>query len=355
METNQLTAMNEKRLEWMDVAKGIGIFLVVYAHAKAPFNQHIYLFHMPLFFLLSGYLYRSKGTFWQYFLKKFKSLYIPFVGWNFVIIGTRLVSWLLRGQLTWSRVSNQLKLCGRVLLAIDKEGDYLGAIWFLGSLFLVSLVYKCLDLCVKDGTYKYPFITALFAAAGITSFYIQLPFLQNRTLILGMFYAFGYLIRLKWEDLKPCFGLPAAAAALVLLAWIGSVARANMGSNEYTNIGLFLIAACLGSYITICVSMAICKAPFSVAEMLKRMLVWWGKNSIDIVIWQFVMFRLVAAFQFWLEGESITNAIATRIYITDGLWWIAYTAVGILVPLAWGWLLRQGIWGRVLKKLYLVR
>jgi len=43
----------------LDVLKGLGIFLVVFAHTcKADVGQKsvIYLFHMPLFFVLSGLL-----------------------------------------------------------------------------------------------------------------------------------------------------------------------------------------------------------------------------------------------------------------------------------------------------------
>lgn len=45
------------RLEWVDAAKGIGILLVVIAHiwTRGPLHDAIYTFHMPLFFLLSGY------------------------------------------------------------------------------------------------------------------------------------------------------------------------------------------------------------------------------------------------------------------------------------------------------------
>ena len=76
--------MSGKRIEWLDIAKGIGIFLVVYAHARAPYNSYIYNFHMPFFFLISGILYKSGGDVKTYILKKVKTLYIPFAGWNLI-------------------------------------------------------------------------------------------------------------------------------------------------------------------------------------------------------------------------------------------------------------------------------
>ena len=49
------------RIIWMDYAKAVGIALVVFAHMPSRFAGIIFLFHMPLFFILSGYLYKSTG------------------------------------------------------------------------------------------------------------------------------------------------------------------------------------------------------------------------------------------------------------------------------------------------------
>ena len=50
------------RLEWIDVARGIGIIAVVAGHVwtRGPLRDALYSFHMPLFFLLSGLLSRPQ-------------------------------------------------------------------------------------------------------------------------------------------------------------------------------------------------------------------------------------------------------------------------------------------------------
>lgn len=71
----------EKRIENIDIAKGIGIILMVIGHACYPhiyiFNC-IYIFHMPLFFFLSGFLFKESSTHKpiSYIYKKIKSLYL---------------------------------------------------------------------------------------------------------------------------------------------------------------------------------------------------------------------------------------------------------------------------------------
>ena len=77
---------DKTRLEYLDAAKGLGILLVILGHIYAwnpNINRKIlvtwiYSFHMPLFFILSGYLIADKLTvpcYSEYFKKKFKSFY----------------------------------------------------------------------------------------------------------------------------------------------------------------------------------------------------------------------------------------------------------------------------------------
>lgn len=46
---------------WLDSAKGFGIILVVLGHASLvmPLNRTLYAFHMPLFFIISGLLFKE--------------------------------------------------------------------------------------------------------------------------------------------------------------------------------------------------------------------------------------------------------------------------------------------------------
>ena len=49
----------QKRIEWVDIAKGIGMILVVYGHTSIPkfLSNWIWSFHMPMFFIIAGMLF----------------------------------------------------------------------------------------------------------------------------------------------------------------------------------------------------------------------------------------------------------------------------------------------------------
>ena len=61
----------DNRIEWIDIAKGIGIILVIAGHCfYLGYSYPLYAFHMSLFFLLSGLLFKDKN---EGFVDFFKS------------------------------------------------------------------------------------------------------------------------------------------------------------------------------------------------------------------------------------------------------------------------------------------
>lgn len=73
------------RIENIDVAKALGLFLVIIGHsvAKGFLRGPIFAFHMPLFFIVSGMTYRFSRNGQEFFQKikgAAKKLLVPVVG-----------------------------------------------------------------------------------------------------------------------------------------------------------------------------------------------------------------------------------------------------------------------------------
>lgn len=98
----------------IDIAKGIGIMLVVIGHTDSPLHDFIYLFHMPLFFFLSGYAYKKIDSYnpIKVIKKRFKSLYIPF-------ISIQLVYLMLHNIFIKINILNSGKVAGKVFETLD--------------------------------------------------------------------------------------------------------------------------------------------------------------------------------------------------------------------------------------------
>lgn len=69
-----------KRLDWIDVARGIGIVAVVAGHVwtRGPMRDAFYSFHMPLFFLLSGMLGRPQPVI-RFTLRQLVGQMLPYI------------------------------------------------------------------------------------------------------------------------------------------------------------------------------------------------------------------------------------------------------------------------------------
>ena len=66
-----------ERLKWVDAAKAIGLFLVFWGHILyggssigSVINRAIYSFHMPMYFILSGYVLRPESKPFNEYIRK---------------------------------------------------------------------------------------------------------------------------------------------------------------------------------------------------------------------------------------------------------------------------------------------
>lgn len=73
----------KNRVEWIDIAKGIGIILVTIGHTRLPgtvVGMWLTQFHMPLFFILAGLCFDELRypKYGVYFKRKFVALGYPY-------------------------------------------------------------------------------------------------------------------------------------------------------------------------------------------------------------------------------------------------------------------------------------
>ncbi|WP_231401566.1 acyltransferase family protein [Cupriavidus sp. WS] len=83
-------------LLWVDCLKGLGIAAVVAGHVFSGLPaQLIFLFHMPLFFFLSGYLFTVQRRRAEYFARKARHLLIPYVAFLVLLALPRALKFLV--------------------------------------------------------------------------------------------------------------------------------------------------------------------------------------------------------------------------------------------------------------------
>lgn len=183
----------KNRFQWADIAKGIGIILVVFAHTLIPKLREtsdtirfiwifIYNFHMPLFFFISGYLfenhiekYQNKGKF---ILGKAKLLMLPYLvfsvfAYSVIIMAMKIPS--LAGILSGGgyKISGIKETALGILFYFNHADRHL---WFVYSLFIVFTV----NILLKD-IMKKPAVIVLLAALYVSKAFIRYPAILDYT------------------------------------------------------------------------------------------------------------------------------------------------------------------------------
>lgn len=185
---------NQYRDLSLDIAKGIGIILVVIGHCvntESLPGKVIYSFHMPLFFIISGILFNPKINYdFQMFCKKrAKQLLIPAFYFTVLSIG---VGWLLGEDTTDS------------IKRLSWEGLPV-PLWFLVDLFLVELSYWVISVQCKYRKFLEYLVIFTFLILGMYSSQIGLcnPYSLFSVLSALFFYSLGCLLRNMTLKVKP--------------------------------------------------------------------------------------------------------------------------------------------------------
>ena len=132
-----MTSAKSVRYNWIDWGKSIAIFLVIWGHVPMQSETHtiIYSFHMPLFFLISGYLYNPKGTIKEELYKDLKTLLLPYLIYQFIFYPY----WFVRELIVPHQVINIHNSIIQPLIQSLSSDPINGPTWFIYCLFMIKI------------------------------------------------------------------------------------------------------------------------------------------------------------------------------------------------------------------------
>lgn len=137
--------MNRKK--WVDTAKGIGIILVVIGHIYEGLpKDFIYIFHMPFFFFLSGYLHHADSNKRVFLYKKVASLIVPYTIYLITL-------YPFQNPFNFSdfTVNSFLYYLNDIIYGGIRLINMVGTLWFLPCLFLTQQISNTLILSCSKG------------------------------------------------------------------------------------------------------------------------------------------------------------------------------------------------------------
>ena len=338
----------------IDVLKTICLVCMILGHCGFPGTQFIYLFHMPLFFMASGYLFNKKtvSTFSglrNFVIRKIKSLWLPYVIWNGAMVVLQNFFLNISFYTTNPEI---LAFSGSTTQEYITIRDF--AVRFIKILFLKS---------GTQFTSAFWFVRVLFVAeiaVGVMWFFLQSAKIRENVanILMGILamiaLCVGYVLKIKdigLMDFSQCF-------VAVTLFWLGGLMKGRLVSkilekkrsmlialvallilnaqgiilinkNEFTN-PFFLIGCSISGWIFV----------YGISKTLNycvKIGIWAyniNKAAIDIMALHFIAFKIVSIVQVKIWNLPIYHI--ARFPVLDGShgWWIFYCFVGMIVPFA---------------------
>lgn len=311
-----------KRIEYIDIARGIGILLVVMGHNDfslvSPFAYKlIYSFHMPLFFFLSGYFINTTIGFWDFFKKRFNSLLKPYLFTLFLIYFVSISFGKMGFEMAMIRIVKSLYGTGRYIDWVQ--------LWFLPHLFVVSLYAFVFYALMRRVDNRYVRWAVLLLILAVSSLFLQsfypfqvsvlgksyelwgLPFSLDLVLLSGFFFILGSETRqITSEQL---FGnwlfLLLTGAAMILMNMFFS-ARIDLNTRTYESFVINTLESIVGILFVLALSRQIELHAEKLASLFKYL----GRVSLIILIFH------VPIQDFWGQKiRSLTENAPLSIWI----------------------------------------
>lgn len=224
--------VEQSRAGDVDLLRGICIVLMVMGHVSfgVEFDKWIHGFHMPVWFIISGFFANTKRGYIVYIKRKSRVIMVPYLFFSLLYE----VIWSILGNNQW------IGLIWPNTIEIPLNG----ALWFLPALFFVDIVgIFCLKFFSKYLAYITLFVLALVGSIH----FIPLPLSLDSALVGCGFFLVGYILREHGKKLLNIKWIPSICLMILATIMIMLNGYVNVRTNEYAVIPLFWINAILAT------------------------------------------------------------------------------------------------------------
>lgn len=169
-----------KRIEWLDIFRGIGLILMVFGHIcySETCYRWIYSFHMAIFFFAAGFVYRRKSVI-EDIKHRARTILLPYIIFGFITL------------IYWYFVESHFKDIGisfiqgitGLLIGRDDTLSFNIPLWFLPCFFITMVIYNIIRSLLNKR------LSGAFIIA-LTIVYIIVPF---KPMLWGMDKIFKYI------------------------------------------------------------------------------------------------------------------------------------------------------------------
>lgn len=319
-------AVKNERIEWIDFCKFIAIFYMVWGHSGMPnsLDKYIHVFHMPIFFFLSGYVLKINkiANFKDLIVKKAKSLLVPY----FVFAISIYYFWSIVYKIANKPIPEpQINLVKGIFTINTVIEPFAAVQWFLTCLFLVEIIFYIIIKVSKQNMIVLSFILFMFSLLGYIYGYItcnRLYWGLDTAFTAVVFYGLGYLFNnLKNNRLKKILYSPKLFNILILFS-VSIIATyfngyVNMRIIQYGNYFLFYISSISSILMYLIISNCLCRIRQFRNSRLFKYLLLIGQNTIVVLVLNQLFIQIISKFinHLTVINKNIWGVVCTILVI----------------------------------------
>lgn len=299
------------RINMADWTKAVAIYLVILSHTAVarPIANYAFMVEIPLFFFMSGYLFRFERNpqFKPFLKKRFRQIMVPY----FSINAVTYLFWLLVGRHYGADSSIDVPAWKPLLGILTSDSRLLyhnATMYFFTTLFNVEILFY---LIFRGKRFSARIaVTLLFAVLGGIDYYINpivIPFSISHALVATVFYSIGHEMRscrafnnfihshsAATIAVKLSIALVLFVVSIILFNLTGAV---NLQKREYSFYPLYFAE----TFVAIFSVATICSIPATLPVIIKKI----SANTLWLCGYHLMVFTFIKGFLVFVLGMDI--------------------------------------------------
>lgn len=314
----------ERRFDDVDIAKGIGIMLVIMGHIEYDYVPFCGSVHIPLFFILAGYLYdidkTQSRTYRELAGRRVKRLLLPYFIYNIILYAKYLLKLVLSHTFTMRLgvqgllgfVYSSALFYKNVPAEENFEGFVFGngPLWFLTAMAVSSVIFYFIIYFVFHHKFDWTRIIASSVILCVLSYAlcrvlpVYLPWSIEAALLGTVFMLMGMCLR-KYQVIEKAekqYWLPVVCVLLfALLHYLNG--PANLALLDYGRfMSVYLILGLLGTVVVLWISRRLSRN-----QIIKRAFSYVGQNTLIILAFHMTIISIMMSVFGKLHLERLTE------------------------------------------------